>query len=83
MLQWFVVRYRLNSVPNEAMKYGAFVRKEELRRFPHRHIEFVKSPEGHVLQSYREMLEAFRPNFRHCFAHCPDLMVGGLSQLFS
>ena len=49
------------------MKCGAFSRKEEVQRFPHRHIEF-KSPDGHVLRSNREMRGAFR------FARCPGLL---------
>ena len=41
----FVVRNRLKRVPNKAVKYNAFMRKEELRRFPRWYIECVKSPD--------------------------------------
>ena len=59
-------------VPNEAGKYGAFTRKEKVRRFPHRHIEFVKYLDEQVLRSSREMREAFRAYFRDRFARCLD-----------
>ena len=71
----FIVRSRLKRVPNEAMKCDAFVRKGEMQRFSHRHIEFVKSPDGHVLQSNRKLHEAFRAHFRDHFARCPDPSV--------
>ena len=70
----FVVRSRLKRVPNEAVKCGAFTRKE-VRRFLHRYIDFVKSSDGHVLQSNREMHGAFRVHFRNRFARFPDLPV--------
>ena len=69
----FVVRSRLKRVPNEVVKCGAFARKEEVRRFPHRHIKFVKFPDEHVLRSNREMHGTFRAHFR--FARCPDLPI--------
>ena len=71
----FVVRNRLKRVPNEAVKCNAFMRKEELRKFPCRYIECVNSPDGRVLRSSREICEAFRTHFRGCFARCPDLQV--------
>ena len=54
----FVVRTRLKRVSNEAVKSNAFVREEEMRRFPHRYIEFVKFPYGHTLRLNGEMREA-------------------------
>ena len=69
----FVVRNRLKRVSNEAVRCSAFMRKEELRRYSDRYIEFVKSPDGHVLRSNREMREAFWAHFRDRFARCPDL----------
>ena len=71
----FVVRNRLKRVPNEAGKYSAFMRLEELRRFPCRYIECVNAPDGHVLRSSREIRKAFRTHFRDRFACCPDLQV--------
>ena len=62
-------------MPNKAVKCGSFARKEEVRSFPHRHIEFVKSPDRHVLRSNRKMREAFRVQYRDSFACCPDLLV--------
>ena len=62
----FVVRTRLKRVSNEAVKCNAF----EVRRFLHRYIEFVKSPDGHTLRLNREMHGAFRVPFRD---HCSDL----------
>ena len=47
----FVVRNRLKRVSNEAVRCSAFLRKEELRRYSDRYIEFVKSPDGHMLTS--------------------------------
>ena len=51
------------------------MREGELRRFPYRYIEFVKSPNGRVLRSNGEMHEAFRAHFREHFPCCPDLPV--------
>ena len=75
----FVVRFRLKRVPNEAVKCGAFARKEEVRRFLHQHIEFAKSPDWHVLQSNHEMHGAFP------WSLCPLSwpLGSGVSQLFS
>ena len=53
------------------------MREEELRRFPHWYIEFVKSPDEHALQSNQEMRKAFRAHFRDRFAR-----YSGVSQLF-
>ena len=55
------------------MKCNAFVRKEEVRRFPFRYIESVKSPDEHVLGLNREMRDAFRAHFRDRFARCSGL----------
>ena len=71
----FVVRSKLKRIPNEAVKCGTFPRKEEVRRFLHRYIEFILSPDGHVLRSNYEMLGVFRAHFRVHFARCPDLPV--------
>ena len=49
--------------------------EEEVRRFPFRHIESVKSSDGRVLGSNCEMRDAFRAHFCDRFAHCPDLSV--------
>ena len=68
----FIVRNRLRRVPNEAMKCCAFLRKEELRRFPCRYIRCVNTPDGRVLRSSRE---AFRTHFRDRFTRCPNLQV--------
>ena len=55
------------------MKSNASAREEEMRRFPGRYIDSVKSPDGRVLQSNREIHDAFRAHFRDRFARCPDL----------
>ena len=49
--------------------------EEEVRRFPHWYIKFVKSPDGHALRSNYEMHRAFRAHFHDHFACCPDLLV--------
>ena len=46
-----------------------------MRRFLHRSIEFVKSPDRHELRLNREMREAFRTHFRDFTACCPDFSV--------
>ena len=71
----FVVRNRLKRVSNEAVKCSALMRREELRRFPCRYIEYVNAPDGRVLRSSREIREAFRTHFRDRFARCPDLQA--------
>ena len=68
----FIVRNRLKRVPNKAVKCSAFMRKEELRRFPCRYIECVNAPNECVLRSSHEIHEAFQTHFRD---HCPDLQV--------
>ena len=57
------------------MKCNAFTREEDVRRFPLRYIESVKSWDGSVLRSNREMHDSFRNHFRDRFARCPDLTV--------
>ena len=71
----FVVRNRLKRVSNEAVRCNAFMRKEVLRRYTDRYIEFVKFPDGRMLRSNRKMCKAFRVHFRHHFARCADLPV--------
>ena len=63
-----VVRSRLRRVLNEAVKTNA-TEREEVRRFPDRYIDFVKTPDGRLLQSSLEM----RGTFRAHFARCTDL----------
>ena len=55
------------------MKTNATARKEEVRRFPDQYIDSVKSPDGCVLRSNREIRDAFQADFRDRFARCPDL----------
>ena len=57
------------------MKCNALAHEEEERRFPFRYIESVKSLDGRVLGSNREMRDAFRVDFRDRFVRCPDLPV--------
>ena len=45
----FVVRSRLKRVLNEAVKMNATACEEEVRRFPDRYIDSVKTPDGRVL----------------------------------
>ena len=71
----FVVRNRLKRVSNEAVRCNAFMHKEELRRFPYRYIEFLKSRDGCVLRSNCEMREAFWVHFRDRFARYRELLV--------
>ena len=54
----FVLRSRLKRVLNEAVKSNATALEEEVRRFPDRYIDSVKSPDGRVLRSNREMRDA-------------------------
>ena len=68
-----VVRSRLRRVPNEAVKSNATAREEEVRRFPDRYIASVKTPDGRLLRSSREIRDAFRAHFRDRFARCTDL----------
>ena len=69
----FVVRSRLNRVLNEAVKSNATAREEEVRRFPDRYIDSVKTPDGLLLRLSGEMRDAFRAHFRYRFALCTDL----------
>ena len=55
------------------MKSNATVREEEVRRFPDRYISSVKTPDGRLLRSGREIRDAFRAHFRDRFARCTDL----------
>ena len=71
----FVVGGRLEGVSGEAVRCGAFVREEELRRCSDRCIEFVGSPDGRVQGSTREVCGAFWAHFRDRFARCPDFPV--------
>ena len=71
----FVVRARFKRVLNDAVKLNATAREEEVRRFPGRYIDSVKSPDGRVLQSNREIRDAFRAHFRDRFARCPVLLL--------
>ena len=66
----YVVRYRLKWFSNAAVKGYVFAFEEEVRRFPFRCIESLKS-----LGSNRKMRDAFRDNFRDRFARCSDLLV--------
>ena len=68
-----VVRSRLKRVPNEAVKSNATAREEEVRRFPDRYTASVKTPDGRLLRSGREIRDAFRAHFRDRFARCTDL----------
>ena len=44
-----------------------------MQRFPDHYIESIKSSDGHLLPSSREIREVFRVHFRDRFAHLPDL----------
>ena len=55
------------------MKSDTTAREEEVRKFPSRDFVSVKSPNGRVRQSNREIREAFRVHFRDRFACCTDL----------
>ena len=70
-----VVRSRLNIVLYEAVKSNATARKEEVRRFPDRYIASVKTADGRLLHSSREMRDVFRAHFRDRFARSPDLPI--------
>ena len=65
----------LKRVRNEDVKCNAFTCEEEVRRFPHRYIELVKTPNEHVLRSNRGIREVFRVHFRDRFARLLDLPV--------
>ena len=55
------------------MKSNATAREEEVQRFPDRYIASVKTPDGRLLRSGREIRDAFRKHFRDRFARCTDL----------
>ena len=57
------------------MTCNVIAHEEEVRRFPFLYIESVKSPDGCVLDSNREMRDAFRAQFRDRFPHCPNLPI--------
>ena len=57
------------------MKSNATAREEEVRRFPDRYIASVKTADGRLLHSSREMRDAFRTHFRDRFARSPDLPI--------
>ena len=63
----------LKRVLKEAVKSISTAREEEVRRFPDRYIDSVKSPNKRVLRSNREMRDTLRAHFRDRFARCPDL----------
>ena len=70
----YVVRSKLKRVPNEAVK-GNVIARDEVRRFPTRYIKSIKSSDGHMLGSNREMHDPFRMHFCDRFARSPDLPV--------
>ena len=57
------------------MKSNGTAHEEEVRRFPDRYIDAVKSPDGRVLQSNLEIRDAFQAHFRDRFVRCPDLSL--------
>ena len=67
-----VVRSRLKRVLNEAVKSNATAREEEDRRFPDRYIASVKTRDGRLMRSGREIRDAFRA-FRSYLADFPRL----------
>ena len=69
----FVVRHRLKRVLNKAVKTNMTVCEEEVRRFPGRYIDSIKSPDGCVLRANHKIHDPFRVHFRDRFAHCTDL----------
>ena len=69
----YIVRSRFKRVLNKAVKSNATAREEEVRRFPDRYIDSVKTPDGRLLRSGREMRDTFRAHFRDRFARFPDL----------
>ena len=76
----YVVRSRLKRVLNDAVKSNATAREKEVQRFPDRYIDSVKTPDGRLLRSSREMRDAFRAHFCDRFALCTDLP---LPEIFS
>ena len=71
----YVVRSRLRRVLNKPVKTNVTACVEEMRRFPDRYIDSVKTPDGCVLQSNCEKRDDFRAHFHDCFACCPDLRL--------
>ena len=65
----FVVRSRLKKT----VKSDVTAREEEVRRFPGRCKDSIKSPDGRVLRSNREIRDTFRAHFLDSFARCTDL----------
>ena len=61
-----VVRSWLKRVLNEAVRSNATAREVEVRRFPDRYIASVKTPDGRLLRSGREIRDAFRDRFARC-----------------
>ena len=57
------------------MKSNATVREEEVRRFPDRYIASVKTLDGLLLRSTREIRDAFRAHFQDRFTRCTDLPI--------
>ena len=68
----YIVRSRIKRVLNEAVKSNVTAR-EEVRMFPDRYIDSVKTPDWRLLRLIREMRDAFRAHFRDRFARCTDL----------
>ena len=77
----FVVKSRLKTVLNEAVKSNETLLED--MRFPDRSIEPVKAPDECVLQSNREMCDAFRVHFRDRFAHCLNLPLQEFRSYFA
>ena len=71
----FVVRSRLKRVPNEAMKCNIPVHEEDVRRFPHWYINFIKPPDRCMLWSGCEIGKAFQVHFHDCLACLPDFVL--------
>ena len=67
----YVVRSRLKRVLNEAVKSNATAREEEVRRFPDRYIDSVKTPDGRLLRSICEMRHASRLSGALSGSLCP------------
>ena len=55
------------------MKSNVIAREEEVRRFPGRYVDSVKSPNGRVLRSNCEIRDAFQAHFCNRFVRYPDL----------
>ena len=79
----FVVRSRLRRVLNEAVKSNVTAPGEEVRRFPSRYIDSVKSLDGSMLRSNREICDAFGRTFVIAFTRCPDLPLREFRSYFA